>query len=483
MVTSPLNPNRRSTARSFARLLTIGLAIGIGVSACGEPEASTAPPDIELVTTVLPTTTPLGSAGLDGLARTDSEVPPTTSSSVPLAEAEEALIDDASAPPTTTAVTSTDPTTSALVPATVAPQTTTTTTIDTIPPWRLGLINSASSTSDAYRVGVEAAVAWRNTDAGALGRRLVELTSCAPTDAATAAGCASNLLGSADAIIRGIDLHPEITRPALVDGGVAVLGGYALWAEDLDGGLLLDVGGTPATAAALADHASSNGTGTVAVFHDDTAAGRAIVDAAVVPVLAAAGFVVEVIAVPTGTTDATGAVAPAVAASADRWIVLTGPSSCNAIAASHRQFGATAVTWWATPCAGDTQRADISGQVAEAWFAFELVESSLLPMVGSDLRSALELAELGISQIDPVLASDPLALRGWVTGLRVSDLLRFVGPDAAQAALLRQPHPLSLGSIDCSVNSVCAGDVMLVEHLDGSPVGGLVVANGVAQLP
>ena len=456
------------------------------VAGCASAETSTAP-DIELVTS-LPSSTSSSTpaaVGLGGLGRTDVTAAP------------EPIVDDVSTTPSTDAPKATSTTeapkvastttidvTTTTAAATPTPTTapTTTTTEFVVPPWRVGLVNSGSANFDAYRLGVEAALAWRNAENEPLGLRDVALTACTSDDPVSASSCADQLVTNSDVLVRGIDTNHSVTSPIFENSGLAVLGGYALWAEDLTSSHLFDVGGPPAMAAALAGHAVDLGDDVVAVFHDDNTAAATLMELTVTPLLSAAEVTVELIPVPAGTIDATGLASQAAIAGADSWIVLSGSSSCTALAQSHAAFGSTAPVIWGENCAVDGIRDQVAAQVSESWFGVEIVESWLLPVVSSDLRGAYELAALGLAQVAPELADDPLAHRGWVTGLHVVDLLQTSGANAQSARLSRLPHPMSPGELNCNTAPVCASDVMVVEFRGGAVSGAPRIVNGLARI-
>ena len=466
--------------RRFAALLAALLL----AAACSSADPTATPADIELVTTVPATTsTSVVAIDLEGLARVDptDDALATTTTTAPLPTT------SAPTAPTTTeavaAVTTTVAVTTTAVPTAVpTTQPATTTTEFDVPPWRVGLLNSGAANFDAYRVGVEAAIAWRNTENAAFDLRMVELTSCTSDDAVGAAACANQLVGGSDALIRGIDTQHAVTTPIFEASGLTVVGGYALWAEDLASTHHFDVGGPPSVAAGLAGHAVDLVEDVIAVFHDDNSSAAALMAAAVEPVITGGGATVEFIPVPAGTTDATGLASQATVAGAGVWIVLSGPSSCVPLAQSHAAFGASAPVLWGENCATDGLRDQVAGQVAESWFGVELVEPWLLPVLGADINSAHEVASLGIAQIAPELASDPIAMRGWVTGLHVVDLLSTTGPDAATVGRSRLPHPLSLGDLDCNTAPVCSSDIMVALFLNGTLDGAPRVANGLARI-
>lgn len=133
---------------------------------------------------------------------------------------------------------------------------------------------------------------------------------------------------------------------------------------------------------------------------------------------------------------------------------------------------------WSTSCNDAATLNALTSLVTDARVAFELVETELLGVANTTLRSDYDTANLAISQVAPEYVGDPLALAGYVTGLRVVDLIDQFGPNVQAARELVSPRRLSTGSVDCSTPgvSICAGDVMFVTIAPANdPNGNLVV--------
>jgi len=472
------------SAVAAATLLLVGCTSD--GSAAGPNTAPETAADIEILTTVLGASEidqaadSQGAFALDDLGQTTestSRAPtPTSQTSAPSTDPT-----SSSSTPDQVAVTTTLPaatTTTVVVPTSAAPS--------VLPPWSVGLINTEGSSQgsfEEYRGGVEAAISWRNAELAAAGRRLVEVSSCSSSDAASASLCAQSFVTGFDGVVSGVDLFSDITLPIVQGAGVPILGGYAITSGDANAtNALFDVGGLPAVFAAMSSAAVAGGPSGVAVFYDDTPSAVDLVANFVSPALVGAGIEIELISLPLGTVDVTAAVSQAILVESDSWIVLTSTASCVPIALAQQAAGATQPTVWSPTCNDADLLLQIDDYAAEPLVAFEIAEAQLVEATGAALAQQLDFANLVLGQSNPDLVDDPMALRGWVTGMRVVDVLDQIGPDVAQARTIVAPHLLSFGQFDCGQSelSLCAADIMFFDLVDGQPFGPPAMFNGIA---
>ena len=458
-------------------LAVVVFSVLFAACASGPDLAEPQPADLELVTTQV-TADDADFTLPQGLGRSD-EPDPTGP-----------MVDDAAVRPTflspgeTLADPSVGPGSSTTTPIVQASTSTTSTstTIAGIAPWRIGLLNTEASTLgsfEAYRIGIEAAFGWRSTQLAVLERRTFELVACSTTDAASAAACASQVSIDTDAVVSGIDMFAELTLPIVEVNATPIMGGYALGvAEATTANALFDLGGPPVVHAAMATAFIDEQPDVVAVFHDDTVEGADLVARFVLPTLTRAGVTAELIAITDGGANAADGVSQADIARAEQWIVATGAASCVPIATAKQQAGSMVPSVWSTSCNDAATLNALTSLVTDARVAFELVETELLGVANTALRSDYDTANLAISQVAPEYVGDPLALAGYVTGMRVVDLIDQFGPNVQAARELVSPRRLSTGSVDCSTPgvSICAGDVMFVTIAPANdPNGNLVV--------
>ena len=112
-----------------------------------------------------------------------------------------------------------------------------------------------------------------------------------------------------------------------------------------------------------------------------------------------------------------------------------------------------------------------------------LIEPRLLDFVNSELRAGYELANQVLLQYDPVLVDDPLAIRGWLVGTRLTQTLDRSGGDLSAARDVRAPNPISAGEIACGTNptAICAADIMFFGWNGSTVEGPMVVVDGLAE--
>ncbi|MEZ5283110.1 MAG: hypothetical protein R2770_21850 [Acidimicrobiales bacterium] len=343
---------------------------------------------------------------------------------------------------------------------------------------------SASGSYEAFRLGVEAAVEWWNYTAAASGKRQIALDSCAPTDEVSTIACADELVQTNTALVHGVDLYSDLSLPVIEASGLPVLGGVAVRAVDADAGNAgLDIGGPPAAHAALAALAADRQLTSVVVLHDASDVSRELINRFTRPVLQDAGIVAAFVEVPPNTTDATGVVAAASVELGEAWLVATSTRSCGAIAASRRHFGVTTPVIWGTGCTTPAVLDNYGDLMMDDTVAFELIEPRLLDFVNSELRAGYELANQVLLQYDPVLVDDPLAIRGWLVGTRLTQTLDRSGGDLSAARDVRAPNPISAGEIACGTNptAICAADIMFFGWNGSTVEGPMVVVDGLAE--
>ena len=402
------------------------------------------------------------------------------------------------APTTTMAPTSTSTTsTSVVVTYPTQPSTTTTlapnqttTTLPPPPPVDVGLAVAAGDpAAEAFTTGVRAAVGRVNGTGGA-GGRTIELSVCTYTDAASAGVCAQ---GFADtgvaAVVQGPGGQGGAVRAVLQARGVAVVGGVAGSLVDASAPqTALTLGGPVTALTGLAQLAVDEGFLDVTIVHDDTPEGFNRVQSLMEPILSEYGVSVATVAVPPGTTDPAGLLAPAVDFGPEAWLVVTDSSSCGGVIDALFAAGVAAPTYYVHDCAAPSVLGSRGPAAADAWFQNEIWTSAVLGLGSSTERDAYAIVSGAIAGIDPARADDEWALMGYVSLTATADAIARGGPSGALAGAedTTSPSLLGVGTLKCGQSptfpAVCSGSIFLTQWGGSGWVGSIVTTNGLAGL-
>lgn len=353
---------------------------------------------------------------------------------------------------------------------------------------RIGLLNQENDPIGSFpefRLGVEGAAEYINSELDGIGGRPVEIVSCVHNSVEAAQNCAQELATSdIVSLINGVNIWTFAFDFYGTMGSTPIIGGLPLFPADYDQpNARYFNGGSISIYAAMARFAAEElQVGKVAVLLNQNPAATAALEQGLQPIFDQFGVEYSVIDVPLPLTDAIPPVSQAAAADADLVMLLAAADECVPIIRARDQLGIAAETMiYSATCADEDVYNEVGDLLVGSWMhrpAYFDVD----PWAPAEVRDLIAENENQIATYAPDAPDAAFTGLGFTTLLEVHDLYEEIGPDnlspdAIFAAADDGSTRVRTGGFgwsciyaDAGLQSVCQGDNLFVqiEGADGT---------------